>query len=102
MLVHYFCMYGSDAQAPKIRTTLLPPLLGRLTIKRTITNHNHKPQEHDLIHDLYFKRQKWVQDAMFAFIWVIKSNANPWCVRTSACFFCLFDGSCGRRHAHQP
>ena len=38
------------------------------------------PQEHDLIHDLYFKRQKWVQDAMFAFIWIIKSNANPWCV----------------------
>ena len=29
---------------------------------------------------MYFKRQKWVQDAMFAFIWLIKSNANPWCV----------------------
>ena len=28
--------------------------------------------EHDLIHDLYFKRSKAVQNAMFAFIWVIK------------------------------
>ncbi|KAM3571210.1 hypothetical protein VYU27_006758 [Nannochloropsis oceanica] len=34
--------------------------------------------EHDLIHDLYFKKNKAVQNAMFAFIWVIKSNANPW------------------------
>lgn len=42
------------------------------------TTTNDERQEHDLIHDLYFKRQKWVQNAMFAFIWVIKSNANPW------------------------
>jgi hypothetical protein len=28
--------------------------------------------EHDLIHDLYFKKNKAVQNAMFAFIWVIK------------------------------
>lgn len=34
--------------------------------------------EHDLIHDLYFKEQKWIQDIMFAFIWVSKVNANPW------------------------
>jgi len=34
--------------------------------------------EHDLIHDLYFKEQKWVQHLMFATIWVSKVNANPW------------------------
>lgn len=34
--------------------------------------------EHDLIHDLYFKEQKWIQNLMFAFIWVSKINANPW------------------------
>jgi len=34
--------------------------------------------EHDLIHELYFKEQKWVQNLMFAFIWVAKINANPW------------------------
>jgi fatty acid desaturase len=34
--------------------------------------------EHDLIHDLYFKEQKWIQNLMFAVIWVSKINANPW------------------------
>ena len=34
--------------------------------------------EHDLIHDMYFKEQKWVQHIMFACIWVAKLNANPW------------------------
>ena len=34
--------------------------------------------EHDLIHDMYFKERKWVQDFMFAVIWVAKVNANPW------------------------
>jgi len=34
--------------------------------------------EHDLIHDMYFKEQKWVQHVMFAFIWASKLNANPW------------------------
>jgi len=34
--------------------------------------------EHDLIHDMYFKEQKWIQHFMFAVIWVSKLNANPW------------------------
>lgn len=34
--------------------------------------------EHDLIHELYFKRQPWVQHVMFMGIWLIKSNASPW------------------------
>lgn len=34
--------------------------------------------EHDLIHDLYFKEKKWVQNLMFAVIWIAKVNANPW------------------------
>ena len=34
--------------------------------------------EHDLIHELYFKRSPWVQHVMFAGIWLIKSNASPW------------------------
>jgi fatty acid desaturase len=34
--------------------------------------------EHDLIHELYFKESKWMQNLMFAFIWVAKVNANPW------------------------
>jgi len=34
--------------------------------------------EHDLIHDMYFKERKWVQDVMFAVIWLGKVNANPW------------------------
>lgn len=34
--------------------------------------------EHDLIHDLYFKENKLIQNIMFAFIWISKINANPW------------------------
>merc|ERR1712137_827244 len=34
--------------------------------------------EHDLIHELYFKEQKWIQNLMFATIWISKVNANPW------------------------
>lgn len=34
--------------------------------------------EHDLIHELYFKDNKIIQNIMFAFIWVSKINANPW------------------------
>merc|ERR1711907_509245 len=34
--------------------------------------------EHDLIHDMYFKEQKWLQNLMFATIWAAKVNANPW------------------------
>jgi hypothetical protein len=37
-------------------------------------------QEHDLIHDLYFKRLPFVQHLMFFGIWLIKSNAAPWSV----------------------
>lgn len=35
-------------------------------------------QEHDLIHELYFKAAPWVQHVMFMGIWLIKSNAAPW------------------------
>jgi fatty acid desaturase len=35
-------------------------------------------QEHDLIHELYFKTAPWVQHVMFTGIWLIKSNAAPW------------------------
>lgn len=38
--------------------------------------------EHDLIHDLYFKRWAIVQDLMFFGIWVSKLHANPWWRRT--------------------
>lgn len=34
--------------------------------------------EHDLIHDLYFKDKKFIQNLMFALIWISKINANPW------------------------
>lgn len=34
--------------------------------------------EHDLIHDLYFKENKLIQNIIFAFIWISKINANPW------------------------
>lgn len=34
--------------------------------------------EHDIIHDLYFKEQKWVQHLMFSVIWITKMSANPW------------------------
>eukprot|EP01027_Heterolobosea_sp_BB2_P025276 GEZU01038787.1.p1 GENE.GEZU01038787.1~~GEZU01038787.1.p1 ORF type:complete len:373 (-),score=133.48 GEZU01038787.1:249-1367(-) len=34
--------------------------------------------EHDLIHNLYFKGRKWVQDLMFLTIWISKGHLNPW------------------------
>lgn len=34
--------------------------------------------EHDLIHDLYFKGQRWVQDALFMGIFIAKGSLDPW------------------------
>lgn len=34
--------------------------------------------EHDLIHNLYFKKNKVVQDFMFYIIWLCKLHVNPW------------------------
>ena len=34
--------------------------------------------EHDLIHDLYFKRRARLQNLMFFVIWICKLNLNPW------------------------
>jgi fatty acid desaturase len=34
--------------------------------------------EHDLIHNLYFKKSSWVQDVMFFSIWLAKLHGNPW------------------------
>jgi fatty acid desaturase len=34
--------------------------------------------EHDLIHNLYFKKFPLVQDIMFFFIWVSKLHGSPW------------------------
>lgn len=34
--------------------------------------------EHDLIHDLYFRGQPWVQNLMFTVIWFSKLSLNPW------------------------
>jgi fatty acid desaturase len=34
--------------------------------------------EHDLIHNQYFKGQKWMQSIMFGAIWLAKFHANPW------------------------
>lgn len=34
--------------------------------------------EHDLIHDLYFRRWPWVQNVMFLVIWFCKLSLNPW------------------------
>jgi fatty acid desaturase len=34
--------------------------------------------EHDLIHNMYFKGQQWVQHIMFFFIWISKWSTNPW------------------------
>lgn len=34
--------------------------------------------EHDLIHDQYFRRRRWVQDGMFFVIWFLKQGLNPW------------------------
>lgn len=38
--------------------------------------------EHDLIHDLYFRSQRWAQDLMFTIIWFCKLGMNPWCRRS--------------------
>ena len=34
--------------------------------------------EHDLIHDLYFRRRRWAQNLMFTVIWFCKLGLNPW------------------------
>ncbi len=34
--------------------------------------------EHDLIHDLYFRKRAWVQHVMFGVIWFSKLSLNPW------------------------
>lgn len=34
--------------------------------------------EHDLIHDLYFKRLPWIQNLLFTVIWIAKLSINPW------------------------
>ncbi len=34
--------------------------------------------EHDIIHNLYFKSHRWIQDLMFWFIWISKLHGNPW------------------------
>lgn len=34
--------------------------------------------EHDLIHNLYFKKRAWVQHLMFFVIWFSKLSLNPW------------------------
>ncbi len=35
--------------------------------------------EHDLIHDLYYRGNRWIQNLMFAFIWILRPNTiSPW------------------------
>ena len=34
--------------------------------------------EHDLIHDLYFRRRRWAQNLIFIVIWFCKLGLNPW------------------------
>lgn len=34
--------------------------------------------EHDIIHNLYFKQHRWIQNIMFTFIWVAKLHGSPW------------------------
>src|SRR5262245_41845644 len=34
--------------------------------------------EHDLIHDLYFRNQRRIQNLMFTVIWICKLGLNPW------------------------
>lgn len=34
--------------------------------------------EHDLIHNLYFRRHRWLQNVMFFVIWYCKLGLNPW------------------------
>jgi fatty acid desaturase len=33
--------------------------------------------EHDLIHDIYFKDNKWIHQSMMAIIWLTKLHSNP-------------------------
>jgi fatty acid desaturase len=34
--------------------------------------------EHDIIHNLYFKKHKWIQNFIFLFIWIAKLHISPW------------------------
>ncbi|CAF0967131.1 unnamed protein product [Didymodactylos carnosus] len=34
--------------------------------------------EHDIIHNLYFKQYRWIQNMMFVFIWLVKLHGSPW------------------------
>jgi fatty acid desaturase len=34
--------------------------------------------EHDIVHNLYFKKLPRMQDFMFLVIWIMKLHANPW------------------------
>ena len=34
--------------------------------------------EHDLIHNLYFRKHSFIQDVMFFVIWCAKLHGNPW------------------------
>jgi len=34
--------------------------------------------EHDIIHNLYFKQYRWLQNIMFFFIWIAKLHGSPW------------------------
>jgi fatty acid desaturase len=34
--------------------------------------------EHDLIHDQYFRRRRWFQNALYTVIWFLKLGLNPW------------------------
>jgi len=34
--------------------------------------------EHDLIHNLYFKQRRWMQNLMMGVIWINKLSINPW------------------------
>jgi fatty acid desaturase len=34
--------------------------------------------EHDIIHNLYFKQYRWLQNIMFFFIWITKLHGSPW------------------------
>lgn len=34
--------------------------------------------EHDIIHNLYFKQSRWVQNVMFSLIWSAKLHISPW------------------------
>jgi len=53
-------------------------ILSLLVIVITIAISILHELEHDLIHNLYFKRNPFVQNIMFSIIWILKLNANPW------------------------